>query len=98
MRIHSGMSLFSGRQPLDTDALWRGEHAILPVQSFPPAPGASGGSIPDLKAFTGVDLVRIWLSHMLRKRGRACLPSLFLSQRTTNNSETPPAASSLSPT
>jgi len=61
--MHSGMSLFSRRQPLDTavmaqkaealecDALWRGEHAILPVQSLPPAPGSSGGSIPDVKVF-----------------------------------------------
>jgi hypothetical protein len=61
--MHSGMSLFSGRQPLDTavmarkaealgcDALWRGEHAILSVHGFPPTPGSSGGSIPDLKVF-----------------------------------------------
>src|SRR4030095_15908182 len=63
MRMHSGMSLFSGRQPLDTavmaqkaealrcDALWKGEHASLPVQRFPPALGSSGGSIPAVKVF-----------------------------------------------
>ena len=58
-----GISLFSGRQPLDTavmaqkaealgfDALWMGEHPIIPVHGSSRAPGSSGGSIPDLKAF-----------------------------------------------
>src|SRR5438445_11882541 len=59
MRMPIGISLFSGRQPLDTavmaqkaealgfDSLWMGEHPIIPVQSSSPAPGSSGGSIPD---------------------------------------------------
>jgi probable F420-dependent oxidoreductase len=54
-----GISLFSGRQPLDTavmaqkaealgfDALWMGEHPIIPVHGSSRAPGSSGGSIPD---------------------------------------------------
>jgi probable F420-dependent oxidoreductase len=54
-----GLSLFSGPQPLDTavvaqkaealgfDSLWLGEHPVLPVHSTAPAPGTSGGSIPD---------------------------------------------------
>src|SRR5262245_1256975 len=57
--MHIGISLFSGRQPLDTavmaqqaealgfDSLWMGEHPIIPVQNSSPAPGSSGGSIPD---------------------------------------------------
>ena len=62
-RMHSGMSLFSGRQPLDTavmaqkaealgcDALWRRNMPSSPCQSFPLAPGSSVGSIPEVKAF-----------------------------------------------
>jgi probable F420-dependent oxidoreductase len=54
-----GISLFSGRQPVDAavvaqkaealgfDSLWLGEHPVIPVQSSSPAPGTSGGSIPD---------------------------------------------------
>jgi probable F420-dependent oxidoreductase len=57
--MNIGISLFSGQQPLDTavmaqkaeelgfDALWMGEHPIIPVHSSSPAPGSSGGSIPD---------------------------------------------------
>src|SRR2546428_14188319 len=57
--MNIGISLFSGRQPLDTavmaqkaeglgfDSLWMGEHPIIPVHSTSPAPGTSGGSIPD---------------------------------------------------
>jgi probable F420-dependent oxidoreductase len=57
--MNIGISLFSGRQPLDTavmaqkaealgfDSLWMGEHPIIPVHSSSPAPGSSGGSIPD---------------------------------------------------
>jgi probable F420-dependent oxidoreductase len=57
MRI--GISLFSGRQPIDVavvaqkaealgfDSLWLGEHPIIPVHSTSPAPGSSGRSIPD---------------------------------------------------
>jgi probable F420-dependent oxidoreductase len=51
--------LFSGRQPIDAavvaqkaealgfDSLWLGEHPVIPVHSTSPAPGSSGGSIPD---------------------------------------------------
>jgi probable F420-dependent oxidoreductase len=54
-----GISLFSGRQPLDTavvaqkaealgfDSIWVGEHPVMPVHSTSPAPGTSGGNIPD---------------------------------------------------
>jgi probable F420-dependent oxidoreductase len=57
--MNIGISLFSGRQPLDAavvaqkaealgfDSLWLGEHPIIPVHSSSPAPGTSGGSIPD---------------------------------------------------
>jgi probable F420-dependent oxidoreductase len=57
--MNIGISLFSGRQPLDTavvaqkaealgfDSLWLGEHPIIPVHSTSSAPGTSGGSIPD---------------------------------------------------
>jgi probable F420-dependent oxidoreductase len=57
--MNVGISLFSGRQPLDTavlaqqaealgfDALWMGEHPVMPVHSTAPAPGSAGGPIPD---------------------------------------------------
>lgn len=57
--MNIGISLFSGQQPLDTavlaqraealgfEALWMGEHPVIPVHSSTPAPGSSGGSIPD---------------------------------------------------
>ena len=57
--MNIGISLFSGQQPLDTavvaqkaealgfDSLWMGEHPVMPVHSMSPAPGTSGGSIPD---------------------------------------------------
>ena len=57
--MNIGISLFSGRQPLDAavvaqkaealgfDSLWLGEHPVIPVHSISPAPGTSGGSIPD---------------------------------------------------
>ena len=32
---------------LGFDSLWMGEHPIIPVHSSSPAPGSSGGSIPD---------------------------------------------------
>ena len=92
--MHSGMSLFSGRQPLDTavmaqkaealrcDALWRGEHASLPVQSFPPALGSSEGSISAMKVFHRCGSRSSMAISHAANRGRACLPSLLLSQRT----------------
>ena len=57
--MNIGISLFSGRQPIDTavvaqkaealgfDSLWLGEHPVIPVHSSSSAPGTSGGSIPD---------------------------------------------------
>ncbi len=54
-----GVSLFPGRHPTDAavvaqkaealgfDSFWVGEHPVMPVQSTLPAPGSSGGSIPD---------------------------------------------------
>ncbi len=57
--MNIGISLFSGQQPLDPavvaqkaealgfDSLWMGEHPVMPVHSTAPAPGTSGGSIPD---------------------------------------------------
>ncbi len=57
--MHIGISLFPAAQPVDTarvaqraealgfDALWVGEHPIIPVQSSAAAPGTSGGTIPD---------------------------------------------------
>src|SRR5882762_7424374 len=57
--MHIGISLFSGQRPLDAavvaqkaealgfDSLWLGEHPVIPVHSTSPAPGSSGGSIPD---------------------------------------------------
>jgi probable F420-dependent oxidoreductase len=57
--MNIGISLFSGRQPIDAavvaqkaealgfDSLWLGEHPVIPVHSSSPAPGTSGGSIPD---------------------------------------------------
>ena len=57
--MNIGISPFSGRQPIDTavvaqkaealgfDSLWLGEHPVIPVHSSSPAPGTSGGSIPD---------------------------------------------------
>jgi probable F420-dependent oxidoreductase len=54
-----GVSLFPGRHPIDPavvaqkaealgfDSFWVGEHPVMPVQSTSPAPGSSGGSIPD---------------------------------------------------
>jgi probable F420-dependent oxidoreductase len=56
--MNIGISLFSGRQPIDTavvaqkaealgfDSLWLGEHPVIPVHSSSSAPGTSGGSIP----------------------------------------------------
>ncbi|HEY5868500.1 MAG TPA: LLM class F420-dependent oxidoreductase [Candidatus Tectomicrobia bacterium] len=56
--MNIGISLFSGRQPVDVavvaqkaealgfDSLWLGEHPVIPVHSSSPAPGSSGGSIP----------------------------------------------------
>ena len=32
---------------LGFDSLWLGEHPVMPVHSTSPAPGSSGGSIPD---------------------------------------------------
>lgn len=60
--MNVGISLFSGRQPLDTavlaqqaealgfDALWMGEHPVMPVHSTAPAPGSAGGPIPDFSS------------------------------------------------
>jgi probable F420-dependent oxidoreductase len=57
--MNIGISLFSGQQPIDTavvaqkaealgfESLWLGEHPVIPVYSTSPAPGTSGGSIPD---------------------------------------------------
>ncbi len=57
--MNIGISLFSGQRPLDAavvaqkaealgfDSLWLGEHPVIPVHSTSPAPGSSGGSIPD---------------------------------------------------
>ena len=57
--MNIGISLFSGQRPLDAavvaqkaealgfDSLWLGEHPVIPVHSSSPAPGSSGGSIPD---------------------------------------------------
>lgn len=57
--MNIGISLFSGQQPVDAavvaqkaealgfDSLWLGEHPVIPVHSSSPAPGSSGGSIPD---------------------------------------------------
>jgi probable F420-dependent oxidoreductase len=57
--MNIGISLFSGRQPIDAavvaqkaealgfESLWLGEHPVMPVHSTSPAPGSSGGSIPD---------------------------------------------------
>jgi probable F420-dependent oxidoreductase len=57
--MNIGISLFSGQQPIDAavvaqtaealgfDSLWLGEHPVIPVHSTSPAPGSSGGSIPD---------------------------------------------------
>jgi probable F420-dependent oxidoreductase len=57
--MNIGISLFPGQQPVDVavvaqkaealgfDSLWMGEHPIMPVHSTSPAPGSSGGSIPD---------------------------------------------------
>ena len=57
--MNIGISVFSGRHPLDPavvaqkaealgfDSLWLGEHPVMPVHSASPAPGTSGGSIPD---------------------------------------------------
>src|SRR3989442_11590202 len=57
--MNIGISLFSGRQPIDAavvaqkaealgfDSLWLGEHPVIPVHSTSSAPGSSGGSIPD---------------------------------------------------
>jgi probable F420-dependent oxidoreductase len=54
-----GVSLFPARHPIDAavvaqkaealgfDSFWVGEHPVMPVQSTSPAPGSSGGSIPD---------------------------------------------------
>ena len=57
--MNIGVSLFSARHPIDPavvaqqaealgfDSLWLGEHPVMPVHSTSPAPGSSGGSIPD---------------------------------------------------
>jgi len=57
--MNIGVSLFLGQQPIDVavvaqkaealgfDSLWLGEHPVIPVHSTSPAPGSSGGSIPD---------------------------------------------------
>src|SRR4029450_9702060 len=57
--MNIGISLFSGRQPIDTavvaqkaealgfDSLWLGEHPVIPVHSSSPAPGTSGGGFLD---------------------------------------------------
>jgi probable F420-dependent oxidoreductase len=57
--MNIGVSLFPGQQPVDVaivaqkaealgfDSLWLGEHPVIPVHSTSPAPGSSGGSIPD---------------------------------------------------
>ena len=57
--MNIGISLFSAQHPLDPavvaqkaealgfDSLWLGEHPVMPVHSTAPAPGTSGGSIPD---------------------------------------------------
>ncbi len=57
--MNIGVSLFPGQQPIDAavvaqkaealgfDSLWMGEHPVIPVHSTSPAPGSSGGSIPD---------------------------------------------------
>src|SRR2546428_10225487 len=57
--MNIGVSVFSARHPLDPavvaqkaealgfDSLWLGEHPVMPVHSASPAPGTSGGSIPD---------------------------------------------------
>ncbi len=57
--MNIGVSLFSARHPLDPavvaqkaealgfDSLWVGEHPVMPVHSTSPAPGSSGGPIPD---------------------------------------------------
>jgi probable F420-dependent oxidoreductase len=57
--MNIGVSLFSARHPIDPavvaqqaealgfDSLWLGEHPVMPVHSASPAPGSSGGSIPD---------------------------------------------------
>ena len=57
--MNIGVSLFPGQQPIDAavvaqkaealgfDSLWMGEHPVMPVHSTAPAPGTSGGSIPD---------------------------------------------------
>jgi len=57
--MNIGVSLFPGQQPVDVavvaqkaealgfDSLWLGEHPVMPVHSTSPAPGSSGGSIPD---------------------------------------------------
>jgi len=57
--MNIGVSLFPGQQPIDAaivaqkaealgfDSLWLGEHPVIPVHSTSPAPGSSGGSIPD---------------------------------------------------
>jgi len=54
-----GVLMFPTRQPIDIavvarqaealgfDSLWLGEHPVIPVHSTSPAPGSSGGSIPD---------------------------------------------------
>lgn len=57
--MNVGISLFSGQKPIDPavvaqkaealgfDSLWLGEHPVMPVHSASPAPGSSGGPIPD---------------------------------------------------
>ena len=56
--MNIGISLFSGRQPVDVavvaqkaealgfDSLWVGEHPIMPVHSTSPFPGSPDGVIP----------------------------------------------------
>ena len=56
--MNIGISLFSGRQPIDTavvaqkaealgfDSLWLGEHPVIPVHSTSSAPGYLWGQHP----------------------------------------------------
>lgn len=57
--MNIGVALFSAHHPIDPavvaqkaealgfDSLWLGEHPVMPVHSTSPAPGSSGGPIPD---------------------------------------------------
>jgi hypothetical protein len=92
--MHSGLSLFSGRQPLDMaviaqkadalggDALWRGNMPSSPCRASRLLLAPLGAVSQKRRRFTGVSIVLVVIYHMLRKRGRACWLSLLLSQRT----------------